>query len=83
MEGHEPALCRRAKSHMLANAEKTFVQLKPSPLGRAPSDFPSLPAVVPDCTRGLWPWAAFPGWGSCKTAFESQLGGGTTEEQKL
>lgn len=44
---------------MLANVEKVFVQLKPSPCSHALSNFPSLPAAVLDCTCGFWPWAAF------------------------
>lgn len=69
----ELVLCRRPGGHMLASVEKMFVRLKPSPLGRAPADLPSLPAAVPDCTRGLWPWAAFPGRGAAQQLSKASL----------
>lgn len=79
----ELVLCRRAERCTLANVEKMFVQLKPSPLGRAPNNFPKLAS----CCTGLYPGAlavgCLPQPGSCKTAFESRLGGSTAEEQKL
>lgn len=64
----ELAHCGRAGIRALANVDIVFAWLKPSPFGCSLSEFL---AAVPDCTRGFWPWAAFPSQGAAEQPSEA------------